>query len=468
MYEVSVHPRPARSLRTIAGAEAGRRYEQRLADARRILDGRSVWQINSTSEGGGVAELLRSCLGYLLDDGIETRWVVIDGDPEFFRITKRIHNRLHGVLGDGGPLGDPERRRYDDVTRSNAIDLRRSVRAGDVVVVHDPQPLGLVPILRSLGATVIWTCHIGADTPNALVRSAWDFLLPDARAAEAVTFTRAAYAWEGLDPGRVHVLPPCIDHASQKNVEIDPDRTAAILGAAGLVSNGGHDGEATFERSDATQARVSHTVQLTPDTPLPLDAPLVVQVSRWDALKDPLGVIRGFVDVPGIGEAHLMLAGPMPGAVADDPESATVREEVQELWASLPAGDRRRVHLANIPTDDVAENATIVNALQRHAAVVVQKSLAEGFGLTVTEAMWKERALVAAGVGGIRDQIQDGVSGLLVDPRDLTAFGNAVGSLLGDASLAAGLGAAAHRRVRDRYLAPHYLGAYLELFAELA
>jgi trehalose synthase len=468
MYEVTVHPRPARSLRTIAGAEAGRRYEQRLADARRILDGRSVWQINSTSEGGGVAELLRSCLGYLLDDGIETRWVVIDGDPEFFRITKRIHNRLHGVLGDGGPLGDPERRRYDDVTRSNAIDLRRSVRAGDVVVVHDPQPLGLVPILRSLGATVIWTCHIGADTPNALVRSAWDFLLPDARAAEAVTFTRAAYAWEGLEPGRVHVLPPCIDHASQKNVEIDPDRTAAILGAAGLVSNGGHDGEATFERSDATQARVSHTVQLTPDTPLPLDAPLVVQVSRWDALKDPLGVIRGFVDVPGIGEAHLMLAGPMPGTVADDPESATVREDVQELWASLPAGDRRRVHLANIPTDDVAENATIVNALQRHAAVVVQKSLAEGFGLTVTEAMWKERALVAAGVGGIRDQIQDGVSGLLVDPRDLTAFGNAVGSLLGDASLAAGLGAAAHRRVRDRYLAPHYLGAYLELFAELA
>jgi trehalose synthase len=468
MYEVTVHPRPARSLRTIAGAEAGRRYEQRLADARRILDGRSVWQINSTSEGGGVAELLRSCLGYLLDDGIETRWVVIDGDPEFFRITKRIHNRLHGVLGDGGPLGDPERRRYDDVTRSNAIDLRRSVRAGDVVVVHDPQPLGLVPILRSLGATVIWTCHIGADTPNALVRSAWDFLLPDARAAEAVTFTRAAYAWEGLEPGRVHVLPPCIDHASQKNVEIDPDRTAAILGAAGLVSNGGHDGEATFERSDATQARVSHTVQLTPDTPLPLDAQLVVQVSRWDALKDPLGVIRGFVDVPGIGEAHLMLAGPMPGTVADDPESATVREDVQELWASLPAGDRRRVHLANIPTDDVAENATIVNALQRHAAVVVQKSLAEGFGLTVTEAMWKERALVAAGVGGIRDQIQDGVSGLLVDPRDLTAFGNAVGSLLGDASLAAGLGAAAHRRVRDRYLAPHYLGAYLELFAELA
>jgi len=468
MYEVTVHPRPARSLRTIAGPEAGRRYERRLADARRTLHGRTVWQVNSTSEGGGVAELLRSCLGYLLDDGIDTRWAVIDGDPEFFRITKRIHNRLHGVLGDGGPLGDAERRHYDDVTRSNAVDLSRSVRAGDVVVVHDPQPLGLVPILRSLGATVIWTCHIGADTPNALVRSAWDFLLPDAGAAQAVTFTRAAYAWDGLEPARVRVLPPCIDHASPKNVEIDPERTATILGAAGLVSNTGHDGDATFERSDGTQARVSHTVQMTSDAPLPLEVSLVLQVSRWDALKDPLGVIRGFVDAPSIGDAHLMLAGPMPGAVADDPEAATVREEVHELWKSLPAEDRGRVHLANIPTDDVDENATIVNALQRHAAVVVQKSLAEGFGLTVTEAMWKGRALVAAGVGGIRDQIEDGVSGLLVDPRDLTAFGNAVGSLLGDPSLAAVLGAAAHRRVRDRYLAPHYLGAYLELFADLA
>jgi len=106
MYEVTVHPRPTRSLRTIAGPEAGRRYERRLADARRTLHGRTVWQVNSTSEGGGVAELLRSCLGYLLDDGIDTRWAVIDGDPEFFQITKRIHNRLHGVLGDGGPLGD--------------------------------------------------------------------------------------------------------------------------------------------------------------------------------------------------------------------------------------------------------------------------------------------------------------------------------------------------------------------------
>ena len=176
----------------------------------------------------------------------------------------------------------------------------------------------------------------------------------------------------------------------------------------------------------------------------------------------------GFIDEPRISDAHLMLAGPLPGTVEDDPEADAVLAEVHELWESLPAPDRGRVHLANLPTDDAEENATIVNALQRHADVVVQKSLAEGFGLTVTEAMWKGRALVAGRVGGIRDQIEDGVSGILVDPRDLTAFGNEVGALLLDPSLASRLGAAAERRVRERYLAPEYLGAYLQLIAELA
>ena len=468
MYEVTVHPRAAQSLRTIAGPDAGRRYERRLDDARRILNGRSVWHVNSTSEGGGVAELLRSCLGYLSADGIDTHWAVIEGDPEFFTITKRIHNRLHGVLGDGGPLGDAERRHYDDVTRSNAADIGRSVRVGDVAVLHDPQPLGLAPILRSQGATVVWTCHIGADTPNELVRSAWSFLLADARAAHAVTFTRSAYAWDGLEPERVQVLPPCIDHGSPKNVAIDPDRTAAILGAAGLVASSGRGGDATFVRSDGTQARVSHVAEVTQDIPLPPDVPVVAQVSRWDALKDPLGVIRGFVEEPGITDAHLLLAGPMPGSVVDDPEAAVVLEEVHDQWERLSAAQRRRVHLANLPTEDVEENATMVNALQRHADVVVQKSLAEGFGLTVTEAMWKRRTLVAARVGGIRDQIDDGVSGILVDPRDLTAFGNAVEAVLADPALEARLGAAAELRVRERYLAPQYLGAYLRLFAELA
>ena len=194
------------------------------------MRGHTVWQINATAEGGGVAELLRSCLGYLADDGIATRWLVIDADPAFFEITKRIHNRLHGDLGDGGPLGPAER---CALRRRHAANLRAVltlVAPGDVVVVHDPQPLGLVPGLVAAGATVVWTCHVGIDMPNAVTRSAWDFLRADVLAAHAATFTRAAYAWDGLDADRVHVIPPCIDDASRKNVELDPEHVESIVG----------------------------------------------------------------------------------------------------------------------------------------------------------------------------------------------------------------------------------------------
>jgi trehalose synthase len=195
--------------------------------------------------------------------------------------------------------------------------------------------------------------------------------------------------------------------------------------------------------------------------------PVVVQVSRWDSLKDPVGVMRGFAEDPDLDEAHLILAGPAPSSVADDPEATDVLADVESVRSELSEADRRRVHLANLPTDDVEENAIIVNALQRRADVAVQKSLAEGFGLTVTEAMWKERPLVAARVGGIQDQIEDGINGLLVDPRDLTGYGNAVQSLLEDRARADALGRAAGRSVRARYLPPQYLGAYLELFSAL-
>ena len=200
---------------------------------------------------------------------------------------------------------------------------------------------------------------------------------------------------------------------------------------------------------------------------VPPDAALVVQVSRWDALKDPIGVVTGFAEMPRHGDAHLILAGPAPSSVADDPEAYRVLSAVETHVEGLRDHVRDRIHLANLPTEDV-ENAVVVNALQRRADIVVQKSLAEGFGLAVTEAMWKARPVVAGGVGGIRDQIDDGVSGVLVDPRDLDAFGSALARLLDDPSHALDLGAAARRRVQERYLATHYLGAYLELFLRVA
>jgi trehalose synthase len=193
--------------------------------------------------------------------------------------------------------------------------------------------------------------------------------------------------------------------------------------------------------------------------------PVVMQVSRWDLLKDPLGVLGAFAGhVPGRYAAHLLLVGPSTVAVADDPEGAQVLDAVRTAWHELPAKVRRRVHLCSLPMDDVEENAAIVNALQRHATVVVQKSLAEGFGLTVAEAMWKQRPVVASRIGGIRDQIEDGRSGhLLPDPRDLGQAGAAIAELLADGDQARAMGIAAHLRVREQFLGPSHLGRYFEV-----
>jgi trehalose synthase len=199
------------------------------------------------------------------------------------------------------------------------------------------------------------------------------------------------------------------------------------------------------------------------DESLRADTPVVAQVSRWDALKDPVGVVRGFAEhVPAETGAHLVCAGPSGSAVTDDPESAQVLHDTIAARSLLPADARRRIHLATLPMDDLDENAVMVNALQRHARVVVQKSIAEGFGLTVTEAMWKSRPIVASSVGGIGEQIVDGESGILLDdPRNLAAFGAAVTDLLRDPPRAEQIGHLAHERVRDRFLSTRSLLDYL-------
>jgi trehalose synthase len=213
-----------------------------------------------------------------------------------------------------------------------------------------------------------------------------------------------------------------------------------------------------------SQAKIYEDVRLTPADPV------VLQVSRWDHLKDPEGVIRGFAEHASAHEtgAHLIYAGPAVEAVSDDPEGAQVLEEAIELRKSLSDEARRNVHLVCLPMDDAEENAVIVNALQRNAAVVVQKSIAEGFGLTVAEAMWKGRPIVATAVGGIQDQVVDGETGVLLDdPRDLDAYGSAVRELLEDPERAKEMGEAAKRRVRDQFLGARSLIDYLALISRL-
>jgi trehalose synthase len=431
-----------------------------------------MWHVNSTATGGGVAEMLTALLPHALEAGVDVRWAVIGGKPEFFEITKRIHNHLHEEPGDGGPLGEQERSLYVRSLAFELAGLAAAVAPGDVVVLHDPQTAGLIGPLRDHGATVIWRCHVGVDEPGPLARRAWDLLRRYVDQADAVVFTRAAYAWEGLAPGKVVLMAPVIDVTSAKNQLLDVGTRDAILITAGLVASPAGDGTRPapprYVGADGNHREVGRRAVVVEEAPLPADADVVVQVSRWDRLKDPLGVLEGFVAHGPVEHAHLVLAGPADGEVADDPESAEVFAEVVAAWEALPLPVRARCHLVSLPMDDADENAAMVNALQRRADVVVQKSLAEGFGLTVAEAMWKRRPVVASGVGGIRDQVVDGESGLLiVPPTDLVAFGAAVVSLLGDAEPARKMGEAAHDRVRAHFLPHHHFEAEADLVALL-
>jgi trehalose synthase len=319
---------------------------------------------------------------------------------------------------------------------------------------------------------VVWRSHIGCDVPNDRSERGWDFLRPYLADVDAYIFTRKEYAPGWIDPARLRVIPPSLDPFSPKNADLAPAVVRDVLGFAGLI--GGFDSEATvsFARRDGTTGRLDrHADVLQTGPPPPADVPLVVQVSRWDRLKDMHGVMEAFAEHVD-ATTHLVLAGPNVSGVADDPEGAEVLEECMAAWRALAHADRSRVHLACLPTKDLDENAIMVNALQRHATVVVQKSLAEGFGLTVAEAMWKGRLCRGrrgggGGGGAIVDQVVHGESGLLVDPTDGRAFGQAVGDLLANPGEAARLGGNARRRALEMFLGDRHLAQYAEMIAQL-
>ncbi|MEZ5115392.1 MAG: glycosyltransferase [Candidatus Nanopelagicales bacterium] len=450
---------PARSPMELAGIVPPERLSHLVDDVaprmREALQGRSVVNVNSTAVGGGVAEMLQVLLPLSRGADVDARWLVLDGEPDFYAITKRLHHRLHGSEGDGGPLGQAEHEVFDRVSRANSDELAATVVAGDVVILHDPQPAGLAAAVRSWGVPVVWRCHVGVDFRNEYTDEAWDFLRPYLEpSVDAYVFTREAYAPDWVPRDRLAVIKPSIDPLAAKNRALDPDVVVGALQHVGII-DGGLPDVVPFTRSDGSPGRVLHHADIIRTGPPPQpDVPLVVQVSRWDPLKDMAGVMHAFAEhiIDG-NDAHLVLAGPVVTAVSDDPEGAVVLHQVWEQWRDLPHAARTRIQLACLPMADVEENAVIVNALQRHAAVVVQKSYAEGFGLTVTEALYKGRPVVASAVGGIVDQITDGQDGLLLpDPADLVGFGERVRRLLDDPPLAARLGEAAHRRAVDEFL----------------
>jgi trehalose synthase len=455
--EVSVAPRDLDRFRSVIRPDRFAELERAVAEAVASMRSRTLWNVNSTEAGGGVAEMLHTMVGYALGAGVTARWMVIGGDADFFAITKRVHNRLHGAEGDDGDLGTKERSHYEQISEENGRALSRLIAPGDVVFLHDPQTAGLAPVLADRGAIVVWRCHIGSDTANHWTEQAWDFLRPYLADCRELVFSRSGYAPEWVPPEKRTVIMPSIDPFSPKNRRMTTRSVLDRVTRLGLLPATGGAWSSTSTGRPLGRVRTGASA-------LSESTPLVLQISRWDRLKDMRGVLEAFAESePLLDESHLALVGPEVEGVADDPEGAEILAECLAAWESLPPVARSRIHIVTLDMRDADENALTVNALQRFAAVIAQKSLAEGFGLTVAEGMWKAKPVVASAVGGIVDQVTPDTGILLEDPYDLEAFSRSVAALIGDRDLRLRMGRRARRRVRDHFVGDRHLVALAEL-----
>jgi trehalose synthase len=460
---VAVVRRPVAQLEPVIGLQRHMRLVRAAEQFRHQLAGRTVWNISSTAVGGGVAEMLQVLLGYVEDFDISSRWMVITGDAEFFVLTKRLHNQIHGETA-GGPLTKADGAHYERMLEANAAELVERIRPGDLVLLHDPQTAGLAAALARAGALVAWRCHIGVDWENDATEAAWSFLRPHLAPAQGYVFSRREYLPSWIPPEKAAIIPPSIDPFSPKNQYLDDDTVRGILARIGVLDGAVANGRTSFVRRGGGTGEVIRTAEITGDGRPGEGDPLVVQVSRWDQLKDMPAVMRGFADyIAPAGDGYLLLVGPAVAGVTDDPEGAAVFGDCLLQWHELPEAVRARILLITLPLDDADENAAMVNALQRHATVIVQKSLAEGFGLTVAEGMWKGRPVVGSAVGGIIDQIPEGTGILLPDPRDLEAFGAAVRRLLDNRDEASRMGRAAQAYIGEHYVGDLHLLRYARL-----
>ncbi len=406
MSVVTLSPGPPllEGYRQALGAPALRALE----GVARRLRGHRLVMVNSTAAGGGVAEILHRLVPLLNEAGVPTTWEVIEGAPRFYAVTKGIHNALHG---QPGALGGEDRDYFREWSRAQAAKLALD---GDLVMIHDPQPVALVEHRRRAGQRWVWRCHVDLTHADPEV---WAFLAPWVVRYDATVFSAAAFV--PALPAPAYLVPPSIDPLSEKNRELEPEAIRAVL-----------------ERLE-----------------VPGRAPLVTQVSRFDRLKDPLGVLEAFRLARRQESAHLVLAG---GGAADDPEGSAVLAEVRARAAGMTD-----VTVLELPPDSHRD----INALQRASAVVLQKSLREGFALTVSEALWKRRAVVASAVGGIPLQVMHERTGLLV--RSVEGAAYQVTRLLRNPSLRRYLGEAGERHVRANFLLPREARDYLAVFARL-
>ncbi len=445
--------------------------------------GRRLWLVNSTAQGGGVAEMLPRLVALLCELGVDARWVVIGSDePDFFPLTKRIHNAIHGM--EGGEFSREEQELYAHVSETLARELAPELAPDDVLVVHDPQPAGMGARLRASSVRVaVWRSHIGLDSEHPGASRAWRFLKPYLDAYDGAVFSAEPYVPAFLSD-RATIISPGIDPFSHKNRELSPHKIVGVLCNAGLmhalepVLTPPFEHRAERLRPDGTFAPMSAAE----DIGL-LFRPVITQISRWDRLKGFAPLLDGFVRLKQalaaddssderqrrrIGLARLVLAGPEPSSVQDDPEAGQVLRALVERYVALPADVQRDVALCSLPMHSTKENSLMVNALQRCSSLVVQNSLREGFGLTVTEAMWKQVAVLGSTAAGIRQQIRHGVDGHLNSaPDDAAEVARALGLLLNDPHARARYAQNGQRRVHEDFLIFSQLRRWFEMMAKL-
>ena len=371
----------------------------------RHLRGKRILNVNSTAVGGGVAEILNRMVPLLRELGLDVHWDVIKGGEEFFEVTKKFHNALHGGRVD---IGEKDFEIFMETSRSN---LEQMEISGDIIFIHDPQPIVLVR--KRTDNKWIWRCHIDLSEPKKKV---WRFLKEFVVQYDAAVFSAPAFSRRL--PIRQFLIAPSIDPLSDKNRELPQEVIDGILAKYGV----------------------------------PKDKPIITQISRFDRLKDPVGVIATYRLVKKYIDCRLLLAG---GTATDDPEGQKVFEEVLEAAQGDPD-----IHILAI-----AQNDLEINALQRASTVIIQKSLKEGFGLTVSEALWKAKPVVASNVGGIPLQVKDKYSGLLCYSPEGAAF--AVKQLLSSPDYARQIGKNGREHIRNNFLITRHLREYMLLFLSL-
>jgi trehalose synthase len=392
---------------------AGKELSEQIRALAEPLQGQRVLHVSATAFGGGVSEILYTIVPLMRDAGLDAHWQVIFGKEEFFNATKLLHNSLQGA---DETLSDEQWQLFDEINELNAKGLEGE---WDTIVVHDPQPIGLRRGAAEKSRNWIWRCHIDLSEPNPAPIARLKPLIDE---YDATVWHLPAYVPEGIVGGDgIRIIPPAIDPLSPKNMAFSPDDAAFVCSQFGID----------------------------------VDRPLLTQVSRFDPWKDPMGVIDAYrVVTEELPEVQLALVGSM---ATDDPEGWEFFQHTFEY----ADGDPDIKILNNLNNVGAIE----VNAFQSQSDVVLQKSIREGFGLTVTESLWKGRPTVAGNVGGIPLQIEDGVSGYLVDSPEACAARCI--EILRDPELGKRLGKAGKERARQRFLSPRLLRDWLELFNEL-